>query len=154
MKKVLIAVLLAGAVFGIVIKVAPTREAEADVFTDIYNACASDWNVCYEAGKTAYGVGVWLWNWVDDAFTGVSYMEECLGEGCYTEEVRENHVTYNEECNNEGCSFEEIKETVFHDSHRASLNDMQEASFSLVMLKDFQRRGWKVRALDIQRAGG
>lgn len=155
MNKVLIAVLLAGGLFGLIVTVAPAREAKADVITDVAEACASNWSACLAAAETAYEVAVDIWNWVDDAFAGISYLEECLGEGCYTEEVSEDYSYYKEEAINEGGdSFEEIKETVFHDSHRGDLNDAQEKAFVLVMLKDFQRRGWAVRAQDITKAGG
>lgn len=155
MKQVLISMALASAAFGVVVVVGPTREAEADIADDIYNACSADWGACYNAAKSAYNTAVAIWHWVDDAFTGVSYLEECTGEGCVYEEVRENHASYREEMIGEsGGSFEEIRETVFHDSHRAGLNDEQERAFVLVMLRDFQNRGWQVRPQDITAAGG
>lgn len=155
MKRTLIAMLLAGVVFGAVVSVASTREAEADVYTDVVNACKNNWSLCITAGLTAYSVSKSLWNWIDDQLLDVSYVEECLGEGCFTEEVRETYAMYKEEAINEGGdSYEEIKETTFHEDQRNSLNDRQENAFVLVMLKDFQNRGWKVRAQDIKKAGG
>jgi hypothetical protein len=155
MKRILISMALAGAVFGLVVTAGPTREAKADIAGDIYDACSADWQQCYTTAKSILAVAVGLYHWIDDAFTGVSYLEECIGEGCNTEEVRENHASYREEMIGEsGGSFEEIEETVFHDSHRAKLVEADEKAFSLVMLRDFQARGWVVRAVDIANAGG
>jgi hypothetical protein len=155
MKKMLIAMLIASGVFGVIVTVAPTREAKADVFGDVYSACASDWGSCIAKAYTAYTWASSVWNWLDNTFFDASYVEECIGEGCYSEEVRETYVGYREELIYEsGGSYEEIRELVFHDNQRAGLNDMQQNSFVLVMLKDFQRRGWYVRPQDMTRASG
>jgi hypothetical protein len=155
MKRILISMALAGAVFGLVVTAGPTREAKADIAGDIYDACSADWQQCYNTAKTSFAIAVALYQFIDDAFTGVSYLEECVGEGCSYEEVREDYASYHEEMIGEGGgSFEEIKETVFHDSHRSKLNDTQEKAFSLVMLRDFQAHGWVVRPVDITNAGG
>ena len=141
--------------FGIVVTVAPTREAKADVYSEVLTACASDWDSCLAKAYIAYDWATLLWNWIDDKFFDASYVEECLGEGCYSEEVREIYAGYREEAIYEGGdSYEEITEWVFHDSQRSGLNAMQQNSFVLVMLKDFQRRGWYVRPQDMTKASG
>lgn len=60
------------------------------------------------------------------------YQEECLSEGCDTEEKDELYESYKEECLNEGCSDEETTELA---GNPGAVNEM---------LGEFQRLGWKV----------
>jgi hypothetical protein len=60
------------------------------------------------------------------------YKEECLSEGCSSEEVDELYSSYKEECINEGCSHEEVIELA---GHPDAVNDM---------LNEFRRRGFQV----------
>jgi hypothetical protein len=64
------------------------------------------------------------------------YQEECLNEGCSTEEVRELYVSYKEECINEGCSKEEVIELG------------GTPSGALAMLAHFRKLGYEVREKD------
>jgi hypothetical protein len=64
------------------------------------------------------------------------YQEECLREGCSTEEVRELYASYKEECISEGCSKEEVIELG------------GTPSGALAMLDHFRRLGYEVRERD------
>jgi hypothetical protein len=64
------------------------------------------------------------------------YQEECLSEGCSTEEVRELYASYREECINEGCSKEEVIELG------------GTPSGALAMLAHFRKLGYEVREKD------
>ncbi|WAS90636.1 hypothetical protein [Nannocystis punicea] len=74
----------------------------------------------------------------EDEVAADNYNEECLHEGCDTEEVRELYSSYEEECIGEGCSKEEIVE----------LGGTPPAA--LTMLRHFQDLGWTVREHDLQ----
>src|SRR5215207_199328 len=65
-----------------------------------------------------------------------NYQEECLHEGCSTEEVRELYVSYKEECIHEGCSKEEVIELG------------GTPSGALAMLRHFRKLGYTVRDQD------
>lgn len=65
-------------------------------------------------------------------FSYADYAEECLSEGCNTEEVKELYRSYKEECINEGCSHEEVIELA---GNAGSVN---------AMLNNFRNRGWRV----------
>jgi len=65
-----------------------------------------------------------------------NYQEECLSEGCSTEEVRELYAWYREECISEGCSKEEVIELG------------GTPSGALAMLQHFRRLGYEVREKD------
>ncbi len=64
------------------------------------------------------------------------YQEECLSEGCSSEEVKELYASYYEECIGEGCSKEEIYE----------LAGSPQAADQ--MCRDFAQRGFQVRPQD------
>lgn len=75
---------------------------------------------------------------VSKRVTASNYQEECLSEGCSTEEVKELWRSYNEECLHEGCSREEVIELG------------GSPSGALAMKDHFLRLGLKINEKDFQ----
>ncbi|HEX2687315.1 MAG TPA: hypothetical protein VHN14_11895 [Kofleriaceae bacterium] len=67
----------------------------------------------------------------------LDYHEECVVEGCSTEELAELYSSYAEECINEGCSAEEINELSGDPTETNS------------MLSQFLKNQWIIRSQDI-----
>jgi hypothetical protein len=154
MQRFVISLALAGAVFGAIVALGAPRDAQADAFGDTAAACAANTSACRERASEAYEVASEIFNFVDNTFLDSSYYEECIGEGCSTEEVAEDHNMYYEETIGEHGTFEEVTELAFDDGQRAAFDPAKQKAFILVMLRDFQKRGWTVRQSDVVAAGG
>jgi hypothetical protein len=153
MKRQLISLVLVAGVFLAIVGVARPKPAEASVevlIDALIEACLEDPAGCVEFAQDVHD----LYNFAADAATG-SYLEECVGEGCSFEEVRELASMYQEETLFErGGTYEEVKELAFNDGDRALLSPEEQNAFVLVMLTDFMNHGWSVRKYDLDRAKG
>jgi hypothetical protein len=154
MQRFVISLALAGAVFGAIVALGAPREVKADVFDDVWNTCRNNPTKCVGVAVTAYNAAQSIFHFIDNTFLDTSYYEECIGEGCSTEEVDELHDQYYEETIGENGNFEEVTEIAFDDAQRAAFDSDTEKTFILVMLRDFQMHGWTVRQQDIAAAGG
>lgn len=155
MKHGIMAAAVAGILSALVVGLGNPETARADIVDDAAQACrgyntGTDWRVGADCNKTV-GQAL-LDNFAQVMSAGASYTEECVVEGCRTEEVREMHRMYKEEMIHEsGASYHEMMEIAVGVWQRWT-DDRDEAILILSMLGEFDRRGWEIRRTDLNQA--
>jgi hypothetical protein len=153
MKKTL-GIAVGGLIFGAVVGLGNPATAQADAFDDAASACrgrvvGNDWRVRADCGGL---LEAWQDTFSLVLSAGASHFEECLVEGCSTEEVREMHRMYKEEMINEsGGSYHEMMEIAVG-AWQNHMGSQEEALVIIGMLQDFDSRGWQIRMSDVQAA--
>lgn len=144
MKQIALSIALAAGMFGAVLAVAGPAPADAGYRTDMIA------EICNTDPRGCAGVAEEWWKQLKHATAnGWSYVHECVGEGCNTEETEEFHEVYEAEVAEESGSMEEMKEITFTDKERRSMkDDKEQRTWVVVMLADFKSRGWSVRSTD------
>jgi hypothetical protein len=154
MLKKIFAVALGGVIFSAVVGLGKPTIAKADPFQDAASVCrgavvGDEWRV---GGDCRGMLDAWQDTFSIILSAGASHVEECLKEGCSTEEVREMHRMYKEEMINEsGGSYHEMMEIAVG-AWQNHLGSKDEALAILGMLQDFTSRGWQVRMTDVNAA--